>query len=159
MTCTSRNCKLQAKSAFLSKDTYRFNSGGWSSVNWLCQITRNFTTEFLNFNLQAEENYVRIQYSLKKLIPLRSFSAERFLFSCVSAHSCFASAHHFLAFPIFIFYRILFRILKIKLNHQSSVLSTGLKEKMFYLIILRWEVEVWQVAHSSDTEILYHMWA
>ena len=111
------------------------------------------------FQFTSRRKLCKNSVSMKKLIPLRSFSAERFLFSCVSAHSCFASAHHFLAFPIFIFYRILFRILKIKLNHQSSVLSTGLKEKMFYLIILRWEVEVWQVAHSSDTEILYHMWA
>ena len=111
------------------------------------------------FQFTSRRKLCKNSVSMKKLIPLRSFSAERFLFSCVSAHSCFASAHHFLAFSIFIFYRILFRILKIKLNHQSSVLSTGLKEKMFYLIILRWEVEVWQVAHSSDTEILYHMWA
>ena len=42
--------------------------------------------------LQAEENYVRIQYSMKKLTPLLSSYAKRFLFLCVLAHSYFASA-------------------------------------------------------------------
>ena len=80
---------------------------GWVKPGEILQLN------FWIWILQAKENYFRIQYSMKIWRLLRSFYLERFLFFCVFAHSHFASVYHFLAFPILIFYGIVFRIKKI----------------------------------------------
>ena len=77
---------------------------GWVKPGEIWQLN------FWIWTLQAEENYVRIQYSMKIWTPLRSFYSEMFLFSCVFAHSYFGSAYHFLVFPILMLYGIAFRI-------------------------------------------------
>ena len=77
---------------------------GWVKLREIWQLN------FWSWILQAEENNVRIQYSIKMWTPLRSFYSERFVFSHVFAHSRFANAYHFSAFPILIFCGIAFRI-------------------------------------------------
>ena len=76
----------------------------WSVVN-AAQLTgsvkpgKNWQLNFWIWILQAEENHVRIQYSIKIWTLFRSF----YFFSRIFTHSHFANAYDFLAFPILIF--------------------------------------------------------
>ena len=38
---------------------------GPSPVNWLSQIRRNLTIEFLDLNFASRKNYVKTQYSME----------------------------------------------------------------------------------------------
>ena len=58
--------------------------------------------------LQVEENYVRIQYSMKKVHTVAFILCGKVFIFLHIAHSRFASAYHFLAFPKLILYRIAF---------------------------------------------------
>ena len=53
--------------------------------------------------LQIEENYVRIQYSIKIWTLSHSFYSQRYLFSRAFAHSRFASAYRLLPFRYWYF--------------------------------------------------------
>ena len=77
---------------------------GWVKPGEIWQLN------FWIWILQAEENYLRIQYSMKTWTTFCSFYLGRFLCSLVFAHSRFISAYYFLAFLILIFYGIGFRI-------------------------------------------------
>ena len=79
---------------------------GWVKPGEIWQLN------FWIWIFQAKENYFRIHYSMKIWTLLRSFYSERFLFSRVFAHSHFASTHHFLDFPILIFYQMAFWVKK-----------------------------------------------
>ena len=85
-------------------DTARLT--GWVKPGEIWQLN------FWIWIFQAKENYFRIHYSMKIWTLLRSFYSERFLSSRGFAHSHFASTHHFLAFPILIFYRMAFWVKK-----------------------------------------------
>ena len=69
---------------------------GWAKLGEIWQLN------FWIWILQAKENYVRIQHSMKVWTPLRLFCSERFLFSCGFAHSLFF-AHFLLIFCSFLF--------------------------------------------------------